>query len=670
MIKIVKGVADELKESNSSKQIERVLATMTSGKVQMGLVGLTNSGKSTSLNALMGLDILPSSFQRQTVSTVCIKHNPRSPGELYGRKMSAETSVLLASGLKNVRAYVSQLNDHDRTNSIFYSELVLQAPICCLVGKDKVDLEIYDTPGTSEAGSNNVSTAWNLALNNLAAIVLIISADSLFDVSQDSLLEKIKSLHPHMMEKQNRMLVLVNQYDKCFDGNKESWTPAQLHEKVAKHVKVSPEQVVLFSARWALEARKWMKEPSTVSEDAYGEAYFFLRRTPEKDAIESLKPPHTRESVMKLGEVLERFSRIQDVETRLLGKLCVNGPGILLESAVDDSLRELSKLKVATEQKVQAVNIVTKRDNVTQQKGLVKKVDQVIEKHCKQKISTNLPRLVMQDFELQLNAITSALENKIVSGATGKVISLRGEFTDRNQIFQRVITVRNDMVSISEGKVAEAWSGGLVEMKSRLAAQLRQLMQELKQDIFTAHLSNYLNFDGVNASSLVDGLSLPAVQQPSFSQCQAVNDASINSLVVARTVTKQRVENRTKKGGRMHLGIVGPRETIHYTVVVDYQETVYEVNIDGLNGAFQKLAAFSVTHVRSSLVRVLGELANKLSQSLWGDIQQLSKQPLWKLQHELEARMQALELGDEEIKMLLEKGEQLTKAENELRKLL
>lgn len=643
---------------------------MTSGKVQMGLVGLTNSGKSTSLNALMGLDILPSSFQRQTVSSVCIKHTPKSPGELYGRKTPTDNSVLLASGLKAVRAYVSQLNDHDRTNnSIFYSELVLQASVCCLAGKDKVDLEIYDTPGTSEAGSNNVSTAWNLALNNLAAIVLIISAESLFDVSQDSLLDKIRSLHPHMMEKQNRMLVLVNQYDRCFDGNKESWTPAQLHERVAKHVKVSPEQVVLFSARWALEARKWMQDPSTVSEDAYGEAYFFLRRTPEKDAIASLKPPHTCESVMKLGDALERFSRIQDVETRLLGKLCVNGPGILLESAVDDSLRELAKLKQATADKVQAVNIKAKQDNVTQQKGLVEKVDQVIEKHCKQKINTNLPKLVMQDFEVQLNAITSTLENQIVSGATGKVFGLRGEFADRNHILQRVITVRNDMLSLSQGKVTEAWSGGLTEMKSRLAAQLRQLMQELKQDIFTAHLSDYLNFDGVNSSSLVDSLSLPAVQPPSFDQCQAVNDASINSLIVARTVTKQRVENRTKKGGRRY-GIAGPKEKIHYTVVVPYQETVYEANIDGLNSAFQRLAAFSVTHVRSSLMKVLGELANKLSQGLWGNVQQLSKQPLWKLQHELEARMQALKLGDEEIKMLKEKGEQLSKAENDLRKLL
>ena len=151
----------------------------------MGLVGLTNSGKSTTLNALMHLDILPSSFQRQTVSSVCIKHSPNSPGELYGRKIASDNLSLLASGFQSVRSFIANLNE--LKNSIIYSELVLHAPFPCLSRKEKIELEIFDTPGTSESSSSNVASVWSTALNNLAAIVLILSADRVFEVSQDVL---------------------------------------------------------------------------------------------------------------------------------------------------------------------------------------------------------------------------------------------------------------------------------------------------------------------------------------------------------------------------------------------------------------------------------------------------------------------------------------------------
>ena len=59
-----------------------------------------------------------------------------------------------------------------------------------------------------------------------------------------------------MMEKQNRLLILINKYDMCYDGNQLSWSPAQLKANVAAYLKVSMEQVVLFSAKSALEARK------------------------------------------------------------------------------------------------------------------------------------------------------------------------------------------------------------------------------------------------------------------------------------------------------------------------------------------------------------------------------------------------------------------------------
>ena len=235
----------------SSQQLERIAMVLTSGRVQVGLVGLTNSGKSTTLNALMHLDILPSSFQRQTVSSVCIKHSPNSSGELYGRRTTTDNLALLESGVQSIRSFIADLNEQDRTTGVVFAELVLHAPFPCLsrLG-EKVELEIFDTPGTSESNSSNVTAVWSTALNNLAAIILILSADRVFEDPQDTLLEKIRSLHPLMMEKKNRLLILVNKYDICFDGNKESWSPAELRARVCSYIDVPEEQIVLLSANW------------------------------------------------------------------------------------------------------------------------------------------------------------------------------------------------------------------------------------------------------------------------------------------------------------------------------------------------------------------------------------------------------------------------------------
>ena len=658
----IKPIADGLNETESSKQLERIATVLTSGKVQMGLVGLTNSGKSTTLNALMELDILPSSFQRQTVSSVCIKHSSSSSGELYGRKATDDDLALLASGVQAIRSFIANLNEHDRKDSIVYSELVLHTPFPCLSRTESIELEIYDTPGTSESSSRNVASAWNTALNDLAAIVLILSADRVFEVSQDALLEKIRSLHPYMMEKQNRLLVLINKYDMCFDGNQESWSPAQLKANVAIYLEVPTEQVVLFSAKSALEARKWKQNPSAVDEDKYGEVYYKLRRTPEKEAVASLKA-FTPENVKKLAEVLESFSRIRDVESKLLWKLCVNGRQILLESAVDDSLREIAKLKSAVKEKIKAVGVEAKKVSVAQQEELIGKVKQQLENNCKRKIDESLPSLTLSAFEVQLSAIISTLENQLVSTASGRMARLQGQFDDKNRIIQLVLGVRNGMIQFGRDKVSQTWDAGINQMKVQLTAQLRQLLQELKQDIVTAQLTNHLNFESVDPGRLAERLSFPPVNQPAFEQFVGTNAAAMNALVLPRSVTRTRIEYRRETVGRDFWGNKKKKNLPHS---VQYQATIFEANITDLSGAFEQLASFCATHVRSSLVAILRDQATKLSQILWSNLQELSKQPLSMLESELQAKKKELSLGDEKVTALETKSQELDQAESVL----
>jgi len=125
-----------------------------------------------------------------------------------------------------------------------------------------------------------------------------------------------------------------------------------------------------------------------------------------------------------------------------------------------------------------------RRANVTQQESLIKKVISQLEVHCKQKIDGSLPSLAVSAFQVQLNAIASNLNGQIVSYASRKLVSLKGEFDDRD-ILQRVIGIRNKLRQFGARKVSKAWATAMAGIKKQFTSQLTQLMQELKNDIAT-----------------------------------------------------------------------------------------------------------------------------------------------------------------------------------------
>ena len=439
--------------STHSQELERISSALTSGTVQIGFVGLTNAGKSTTANSFIGSPFLPSSFQRQTVSSIRIVHDPASPnGELFGRKKYSDGLVHLASGGKSVKSFLAKLNIEDRKSEIQYTELILRASVAILseIGQAFAP-EILDMPGTSDTFTSQKTTAAaKTALKSLAAIILVVSADDVSKGAVTELVEGIKTLHPGLMDKQNRMLVLINKYDLCYDGNECSWTPEKLQEEMAEQIGISIEQTVCFSAKYAQEAQQWLRDPSAVDEDMYGKKYYDLRSTPAKDSIGSLKK-YTPKNVKKLAEVLEKFSRFPEVKTKLLWALCVNGPEILLESAVDDCHGEMSKMKEAITQKKQEVDIQGKENSVEKQKAQVEKIN-LFQNACELS-KTTFPEKVAQSFAFQLNTVTSKLENDISTQAFFKSIGLKRQHDNEKYVLQCVHGARQTMLESAKDKV-------------------------------------------------------------------------------------------------------------------------------------------------------------------------------------------------------------------------
>lgn len=95
----VKQVASEL--GQQTEALNAISGRLSSGKLYAAIVGLVNSGKSTTLNALVKQEVLPMSVQVQTTADVRLVHDPKLPeGQLLGRKRDGTWSTI-ATGVSN-----------------------------------------------------------------------------------------------------------------------------------------------------------------------------------------------------------------------------------------------------------------------------------------------------------------------------------------------------------------------------------------------------------------------------------------------------------------------------------------------------------------------------------------------------------------------------------------
>ncbi|XP_064401384.1 uncharacterized protein LOC135347354 isoform X2 [Halichondria panicea] len=663
VIKTVISIAKKLEMYTHSQELERISSALESDTVQIGFVGLTNAGKSTTANSFIGSPFFPPSFRRQTDSSIRIVHHPKLPnGELVGRQKYSDGLVRLASGVESVQSFIEKLNIDDCDKDIHYSELILYAPVAILSEiKQTFAPEILEMPGTSDTFTSQKTTAAaKTALKSLAAIILVVSADDVSKGAVTELVEGIKTLHPGLMEKQNRILVLINKYDLCYDGNKFSWTPEKLQMEMAEQIGISIEQTVCFSATFAQEAQKWLRDPSAVTKDMYGKKYYDLRLTPECDTVGSLEK-YTKENVKKLAEVLEKFSGFQEVKTKLQWALCVNGSEILLESAVDDCRGEISKMEAAITQKKQELDIQGKEKSVEEQRAQVKTVSQFLQNTCEFK--TSFPKMVAQSFAFKLNTITSKLVNDISTQAFFNSISLKKEHDNEQYVLQCVERTRQTMLKSAEDKVNNTCIVGIAEMKEILSIKFKSMLKGLQQDLVIHQLTDLLDFNGVDPNKLLDTLVFPSVKQPDFVKCTAISDEAIRPAI--RPSTRKRQKHIT--ASMEFRCLVFSSATIEYSKVVNYDEKVFEIDFESLNTSFKQLAEFCSKHVQTSLREILEDVTSKLSQALMCELQKLSKEPIQLKKNELEVTEEDLQNSKKEITKFKNAFQALMDADRKLR---
>ena len=367
----VLGIGDSVKTfewiSNELHQIKSELVDASS--VHVGIVGLSETEKQTFLNALLGKSFLPRSLQAQTADKVVIVHDETKPhGELH---CSTEgDSTLLASRQKEIYQLLlsnddSEVRELDRDRAevdmVKCHKLALHAQLQFLSKSDVQHVSFELFPGFGEAGVvEGVSTA----IKDMYAVVVILDSSKPLKSSEESKLFKdLKHNHPELFSTLNdRLLILINAGTDVYSKGRltrdnASILPEDLPVYVLNYIKgpdfnlieISIEQILHFSALWALRSREW-KDPSVLREDKnaktlYIEAMQMLRYVRNKEDADNLEDNMSLsdENIKKTSSLLEPISQIQMVENRLQNVI-ESGASDLQERAVNDAISAIKSL--------------------------------------------------------------------------------------------------------------------------------------------------------------------------------------------------------------------------------------------------------------------------------------------------------------------------------------
>ena len=650
--------------------------------MQAGVVGLTNSGKSTTLNALMGKEFLTTSIQAQTAAEVRIIHDCELPdGKLLGQLTKTQDYLKLASGAENIYTCLNELNDSIRKGKVKcgYENLLLHAPFHFLKGVDSIQLEICDTPGTNEAGCTEVTSKSQLALRDLCTFVIVLHVQHYEGNEKSEMLKKLKEHHPDLQENQDRILILVNAYDTAIsDTNKASIKPKDIANQVQKHLKkpqvlgihVHTDHIIPFSAKWALKSRQWLDSPGAVNEYDYDKALSLLWQAKyiNKEEKRLLEEHRDLDRVCKL---LEKVSAILTVEQKLKAMLYEKGPAILLQTATDDSITEIDFLIDVIEQKISAENPDSKQAAVCTQRNFVDGVKEVVAEHTEQ--LKHLPDKLLTQLAAQISTATSTLAkgvDAVISRQLANHLHCLSKCEKKQRVVDRICGVRPTITKQAKTEAKTSWTSILEIVENIQMEELRPIFLELR--LALAHLTLQSSPGDVTLPTIswdqtlsVDLYSLlpptPTLQLQLSSN--SITDESLAAHIVREEITKYQ---KVKRKGRKKYIIFGPRKC--RSKHVPYSVPVYSPNIPTLTSALSiALTSQWVNEFEKELRVAITKLTQGVAENVTKHISDKLQLPVTHLQQEVDRRHKVLVRSKETVKQLEGWKRQLEKAKKAMR---
>ena len=640
--------------------------------MQAGVVGLTNSGKSTTLNALMGKKFLTASIQAQTAAEVRIIHDRKVPsGKLLGQLTTAQNCLELACGPESIYTFLKELNDSIRNEKVKcpYEKLLLHTPIHFLKCVDSIQLEIRDTAGTNEVGCTEVTSKSQLALRNLCTFVIILHVQHYEGEDKLEMLKRLKKHHPDLQENQDRILILVNASDLViWDTEEASIKLEDIPSRVQTHLKkvlgihIRIDHIIPFSAKWALKSRQWQASSGAVDEDDYVEALILLKRAEYIDKKERRLLAQHRD-LDRVCKQLEKVSAILTVEQKLKAMLHEKGPVILIQSTSSDSIQEIDFLLDVIEQKIKAEDSESKQAAVCTQKTFVDAINKIITEYSK-KLKC-LPDKILTQLAAQISASTSGLEkgvDAVISRQLANDLHDLSKCETKQIVVDRICGVKPTITKQANAEVKTSWISILEIAKQAQMEQLRSIILELKTNLALAHLTQGISPGDITLPTIswdqVFSTLDPTSQLPPMPTLQlqlsssSITDESLAAHIVLGEITKYREERQKIRGDRRY-GLAGPRDSHHYTTYVPYQVPVYSPNIPALTSVLSNaLTTQWVKEFEEELKVTITKLTREVAENTTKHINEKLTLPVSQLQLEVNQRQEVLQRSEEAVKQL------------------
>ena len=608
-----------MEAKDTAEHLGRIAAQLRSGTLRSGVVGLTKAGKSTTLNALLGDTFLPSSLQPQTAKEVSIVHDTSIPdGALYAvyepDDSFSSKDELVASGVGEMLEYLHQINKNIRENKTIVQKLILRVPFPFLRDTSGIKLEISDTPGLFEATSNeNITAESRVVLKEQFAFVLILNLKLLKTKGESELIRMLTVHHPELLVKQKRILVLVNAYDIAFqDTNPESLKPDDISQYVSDYlaepeilnITLPVENILPFSALWALRARLWTANPHTLlnnpdANNLYEEALIILRRAGFDQEVEPLSTV-SESNVKAIARYLLKFSKIETIEERLREMLQQQGPQTLREAAIEDSLNAANKILTLISQKIDELELSKKEVMVVKHKELIKIISDLKTEHASR--IQNIPSSVRGAITAKVDSVKSALRGTIDALVRSQLTNhLQGYHGNENRqvVFSRICEVKGLVNSPVHSEMTKSWNGLNDIVKTAHTDSIRGVISELK-----SRISSMLVTDATVASEMPDfGALISGVSSDIISKLDKLDLATLvsnfdvmNLHIDAGTIpndqlnhiwqkmeTRYRTEQRSKKKRR---GLFRKKKRVTWYESIPYQVPIYGPDINALVNTF------------------------------------------------------------------------------------
>ena len=201
---------DDLREERVKVNFEKAM----SSEFEVAVIATMSSGKSTLLNALLGMELMPSKNEACTATIARIKDVDGVYG--FNAKCLDENENVIVEEVKNVSA--DTMSSFNENESVSYIDVVGDIPF---VESHNIQLVLLDTPGPNNSRDpRHKEKTFSVIKDSNPMILYILNATQLAANDDNALLDAVgDAMNQGGKQSRDRFMFVVNKVD-CFDPDK------------------------------------------------------------------------------------------------------------------------------------------------------------------------------------------------------------------------------------------------------------------------------------------------------------------------------------------------------------------------------------------------------------------------------------------------------------------